>query len=199
MEQVLVVERKALEERLCGRGFITREMEDICAFILQHHRFVPREPAEEDCTLKQIIPYVVISQNGQYFLMKRLTGQTELRLHHCYSLGVGGHINPQETPEEGQSILEAGLYRELREEVYVEDIASLRPIGILHENNGGVSDFHLGLVYLLEAQGEVFVRETEKMEGEFQDFSTIMSKFSELESWSQIVVSDYLQGLEGQR
>ena len=197
MEQVLVVERSALEARLAtGEVFITRGIDAICDFILENHAFAPRESAEYDRSLKQIIPYVVIRQAGRFFLMKRLKKQTEERLHDRLSLGVGGHINPEECVAEGWSVLEAGLYRELREEVFVEEIQALRCVGILNENNGGVSDFHMGLVYLLEAKGAVFVRETGKMTGEFAALEEISSRFSDLETWSQIVAAHVLPGLE---
>ena len=197
MEQVLVVERSKLEARLAtGKVFITQEIDAICDFILENYTFAPRESAEYDRSLKQIIPYVVIRQEGRFFLMKRLKKQTEQRLHDQLSLGVGGHINPGEHMAAGESILEAGLYRELREEVFVEKIQSLRCVGILNENNGGVSDFHMGVVYLLEAKGAVFVRETGKMEGEFATLEEIQSKNADLETWSQVVLASFLCGLD---
>ena len=88
MEHVLVVDRKQLEALLPPEPFTTQNMETIRRFILDNHFFMEREKAEYDNTVKQIIPYVVIRQDGKYFLLRRLKKQTEARLHDKLSLGV---------------------------------------------------------------------------------------------------------------
>ena len=102
MEQVLVVNRAALEARLGPGPFLSQNLETIRQFILDHHTFLPREQAEYDNTVRQIIPYVILRRGRHYFLLRRLKKQTETRLHEKLSLGVGGHINPTETPHSAQ-------------------------------------------------------------------------------------------------
>lgn len=191
MEQVLVVERTALEALLPGEGFWTEAIELVRQFVQEHHFFLPRERAEYDATAKQIIPYVVIRQADRYFLLRRKRKQTEVRLHDKLSLGVGGHIDAAE--ETADDPLTAGLLRELSEEVCVERITSLRCVGVLNENNGGVSDYHAALVYLLEAEGTVEVRETEKMSGDWATVAELEAVFDQLETWSQIVLRAIIQ------
>lgn len=189
-EQVLVVDRADLEARLGGQVFVTEGIDGIRDYILRTFFFLPRSQAEYDGSVKQIIPYVIIRRGGQYLLLRRLKKQTETRLHDRLSLGVGGHINPSE--ESAEDPLYAGLLRELREEVTVEGPFSLTVAGVLNENNGGVSDFHTGLVCLLETGGEVRVRETEKMSGAWADPSEIRAVYDRLETWSQIVADRLL-------
>lgn len=186
MEQVLVVDREALEARLGSDVFLTENLPAIHQFILDHHTFLPREKAEYDNTVKQIIPYVILRRGGQYFLLRRLKKQTEARLHDKLSLGVGGHINP--TEEAAADPLEAGLRRELAEEVALSDIASLSCVGLINETTGGVSDYHTALVYLLETTGPVTVRETEKMSGTWASPEDLTVVLDSLETWSKIVV-----------
>ena len=188
-EQVLVMDRAALEARLGGRLFVTEGIEDIRRFIVSEHAFLPRSRAEYDRTVKQIIPYVIIRRGEEYYLLRRLNKQTEARLHDKLSLGVGGHINP--TEEIAADPLEAGLLRELAEEVAVEETGSLSCVAVLNENDGGVSDYHTGLVYLLETGGQVTVRETEKMAGRWAGVEELRERYDRLETWSQIVL-DYL-------
>lgn len=192
MEQVLVVDKCALEALLPSQGLITDRLEDVRHFIQTHFFFTDRARAEYDKTVKQIIPYVVIRQEGRYFMLRRLKQQTEARLHDKRSLGVGGHINPSERA--AVDVLKAGLMRELYEEVEVEQIVSLTCVGILNENSGSVSDYHTGVVYLLEAQGEVRVRETEKMTGTWASVQDLRSCYYEFETWSQLVICALLQG-----
>lgn len=190
MEQVLVVDRGRLEALLPEKEFITEGVAEIRTFILAHHFFMDREKAEHDNTVKQIIPYVLLRQEGRYFLLRRLKKQTEARLHDKLSLGVGGHINPSE--EAADDPLEAGLLRELHEEVSVETVRSLTCVGFLNENNGGVSDYHAALVYLLEAQGQVSVLETEKMSGCWAEVPELQAVLDRLETWSKIVVEQVI-------
>lgn len=187
MEEVLVVERALLDSLLPEKEFVGEDVPEILARILADYRFAPRPAAEQDSSLKQLIPYVVIRQKGQYFLLRRLKQQTESRLHDKLSLGVGGHINPGEVLE-GHTILEAGLFRELEEEVDVEKILRLDCLGLINENTDGVSNFHLGVAYLLEADGEVAVRETDKMEGRWVTVDELRQLMSQLETWSRIVL-----------
>lgn len=64
MEQVLVVNRAALEARLGTGPFLSQNLETIRQFILDHHTFLPREQAEYDNTVRQIIPYVILRRGG---------------------------------------------------------------------------------------------------------------------------------------
>lgn len=190
MEQVLVVDRAALEARLSREGFVTENIQAIRRFILDHHTFLPRPQAEYDQTVKQIIPYVLLRRRGQYYLLRRLRKQTEARLHDKLSLGVGGHINP--TEEAAADPLEAGLLRELTEEVRLSSPYSLTCIGLINETTGGVSDYHTALVYLLETDGEVTVLETEKMSGAWTSPQDLQKALPHLETWSQILVREVI-------
>ncbi len=185
MEQVLVVDRHTLEDRLGENIFLTENLEDIYAFLLAHHKFLPRDQAEYDSSVRQIIPYVILCRNGSYFLLRRLRKQTEQRLHHKLSLGVGGHINATEST--AADPIQAGLLRELTEEVNVSLDYSLTFVGILNETTGGVSDYHTALVYLLETEDDVSVRETEKMSGTWTTPQELEELYPALETWSQIV------------
>ena len=119
MEQVLVVNRQALEAKLGGQVWVTDHLDDLRQFILDRHTFLPRQQAEYDATVRQIIPYGILRRGGEYFLLRRLKGQTEARLHDKLSLGLGGHINP--TEESAADPIEAGLRRELAEEVILTE------------------------------------------------------------------------------
>ena len=195
MEQVLVVKRQDLEEYLQRPGIITREMPQIMDIILHRHFFAPREEAEYDKTLKQIIPYVLLRQKDRFYLLRRLNKQTETRLHDRLSLGIGGHINPMEHVEPGQSLITAGMERELHEEVFVERVGALHCVGLINDDTDEVGQYHLGVVYLLEAEGEVRVLEVEKMEGKWTCVSDLISQQNQLETWSQIVLQELIQTL----
>ena len=88
---------------------------------------------------------MLIRHGESYFLLQRTPKQTEARLHHKLSLGIGGHINP-DTPD-----LLDGLQKELEEEVDVAGDYDLTFVGILNDDTTDVGRVHLGAVYVLDA------------------------------------------------
>lgn len=186
MEQVLVVPTGLLAPFLSAEAdLITQGIPDLLALIRQHHQFVDRDYAEYAAEYKQIIPYAVLMQDGKYFLTQRLRKQTEKRLHGMYSIGLGGHINPEE--EALDDVIVGGLRRELREEVGLQDFSLPPCAGIIHDRGAEVSNYHLGLVYPIQATGPVQVREVSKMTGVWADAGELTRRLPEMETWSQIV------------
>ena len=181
-EQVMVVERAAIAEYLVERGLVQERTEEILDAIVERHFFIDRPVAEQSPQYKQIIPYVLIRHAESFFLLQRTQKQTESRLHHKLSLGIGGHINP-DTPD-----LLDGLQKELEEEVEVVGDYDLTFAGILNDDSTEVGSVHLGAVYVLEAhEGVVHVRETEKMTGRWVLSSELHELREQMETWSQIV------------
>ncbi|HSP35310.1 MAG TPA: NUDIX domain-containing protein, partial [Thermoanaerobaculia bacterium] len=169
-------------------NLIWTNLESVLDVIRSEHFFVPRPEAEVSPQYKQIIPYVVIRHDDAYFLLQRTAKQTESRLHHKLSLGIGGHINP-DTPD----ILD-GLRKELEEEVHVDSPYELTFVGVLNDDTTDVSRVHLGVVYVLEpAQPSVSIRETEKMTGSWVPRSELASKRAAMETWSQVVYDQFIE------
>jgi predicted NUDIX family phosphoesterase len=185
----MVVERASLADLLNHYFFnlIRTDAEAILDIIRSEHFFVPRPEAEVSPQYKQIIPYVVIRHAGSYYLLQRTAKQTESRLHHKLSLGIGGHINP-DTPD----VLD-GLRKELEEEVHVDSPYQLTFVGILNDDTTDVSRVHLGVVYVLEPEeARVTVRETEKMTGSWVARGELASKREAMETWSQVVYDQFI-------
>src|SRR4051794_41901099 len=65
---------------------------------------------EQDPTWKQVIPYPVLRDGDRWFLMRRTRSGGDARLHDRYSIGVGGHVNPEDGGLGGD--LEIALRRE---------------------------------------------------------------------------------------
>ncbi len=95
-EEVLVVPRRQLLTDPEWTGFRDSGLDDLLTGIRSGYRFRPRREVEEDASELQIIPYLVFRHDERYFLTRRLRRSSERRLRHLYSLGVGGHINPED-------------------------------------------------------------------------------------------------------
>jgi predicted NUDIX family phosphoesterase len=143
----------------------------------------PRDQAETDPTWRQIIPYAVVLKEDRVLLVERLKAGTEARLHNLHSLGIGGHINPVDHAN-ARDIIEGGLIRELREELELGAFTA-EAVALIHRADNEVSMVHTGVLYKVQVVGEVKIRETHKLAGEFVTWAEVAQKYERLEGWSQ--------------
>ena len=189
MEKVLVVKTEKLAKYISGKtGLLTADREEMLDIIVNHHEFMDRPAAEEDPSYKQIIPYVVLTQKGRVFSTRRLNKGGESRLHGKLSIGIGGHINPVDETDR-RSVLMKGLERELDEEVYIQHRGELVPRGFINDDGNGVGAVHLGLCFSMEVEGEVSVKETEKLSGAWMSLQELKEEYDNMETWSQIALA----------
>jgi predicted NUDIX family phosphoesterase len=149
-----------------------------------------REPAEQDPTHKQVIPYVVVRDRSgpaeRVFLMERTDAGGDPRLHRRATIGVGGHLNPV---DDGADPLDAGLRREWREELDASWEPAFVPVGLLNDDRNAVGSVHLGVVFEVEAAGRgLDVRERDKLSGRLVPVSELSGFWDRMETWSQLVV-----------
>jgi predicted NUDIX family phosphoesterase len=153
-------------------------------------RFLNRPMAEESPDWKQLIPYVVLRDGDEVFLMERTDAGGDARLHRKASIGVGGHLNPV---DEGENPLLAGLRREWQEELDADWEPEFSLVGLLNDDSNPVGSVHLGIVFEVEAAGRlVAVRESHKLTGRFVPPSEVVAAWDRLETWSQLVASHLL-------
>lgn len=200
-ESVLVVKNNLLSPYINGNGngLITDNTGNIIDTIVSGQEFVLRDDAEYDFSCKQIIPYVVTRHINKYLLLQRTTNQAEKRLHNKYSLGIGGHINPEKDMS-GRELIMHSLYRELNEEVAVGDIEKMDFIGVINDESNSVSKVHLGLLYVIDVKSDFFeVLESDKMTARWMPRSSLGDYYSGFETWSQIVYDCYLSDNAGMK
>ncbi|HEX8026459.1 MAG TPA: hypothetical protein VF484_09645 [Candidatus Limnocylindrales bacterium] len=188
-ELVLVIPRSSIMADPGWHGVTTDGLEAFEALVSREGRYVARGVAEHDRSLKQVIPYLVLRDGERYFLMRRTRAGGDARLHDLYSIGVGGHLNP----EDGG--LAGGLVREWHEEVVADFVPDFELIGLLNDDTTDVGSVHLGVVYAGNADGRaVVIRETAKLEGRFAGVDETARVRDGMESWSQLVF-DVLEGV----
>jgi predicted NUDIX family phosphoesterase len=190
-EDVLVVPRSALFGGNEWVGFRDSDLDGLLARVRRHYHFRPRKEVEEDPTEPQIIPYVVFRHEDRYFLTHRLRRSSERRLRHLYSLGVGGHINPEDVAGAADPI-DAGLRREWEEEVVYSGGFQYRLIGAINDQTTPVGRVHVGLIFLVDGdKPEISIREVDKLAGKLLPLDAMRSYYLDMESWSQLIF-DYL-------
>lgn len=194
-EDVLCVPRSTIFPDGAWHGRVDTGLERILRTIRAASGYHPRDAVEDDPSEQQLIPYCVVHHldDDTYLLTQRRRQSTERRLHHLYSLGVGGHINPQDG-RDGDPVV-GGLRREWREEVVCPESATARLVAVLNDDSSPVSRVHLGLVFLIEVSGcHVDVRETDKLSGEAVRLEEMRRYYLSMESWSQMVFDDLISG-----
>ena len=193
-EDVLVVNNSYLSPYLnnSGSSFIADSNEHIFDLILEKHIFMSRDLAEYDFEHKQVIPYLIIRKGDSFLLLQRKSKQTEKRLHNKFSLGIGGHINP-DSSEHGNNLIIGGLYKELHEEVSINSPSTLTFIGTINDESNSVSKVHLGLLYELDVLSDTYeVLEKDKMSAQWENRKNLIHYYDRLETWSQIVYDNYI-------
>jgi predicted NUDIX family phosphoesterase len=169
-------------------GVIEADVEAALAIIGRHGTHRPRAEAESDETWKQVIPYLLLRDGDRVFLMRRTRAGGDARLHERWSIGVGGHVHPDDPDPV------AGLLREWREELDADWLPEPVPLGLLNDDTTPVGRVHLGLVYVADAHGrDVAIRETDKLSGAFAERRDVLAVHDRLESWSQLLF-DHLEG-----
>jgi predicted NUDIX family phosphoesterase len=196
-ENVLVVPTAQINPLLTG-VFTATGLEQCLAFILANHSFRSRAVVEDDPSFKQIIPYVVVRHENRVLLTQRTNRQTEARLHGKFSVGIGGHINDTEQFAPGQNVVQAGLERELTEEIQLLGARrSVELVGIISDDSTPVGQVHLGLVFLLEtASADFAVNEPDMMTARWADRALLTECAPRMETWSQIVLKNVIEKME---
>jgi predicted NUDIX family phosphoesterase len=180
---------------------------EVLKTIVQNGQFLRRSELEEDSSFKQIIPYAIISnkepersgvrQSQSFYLFRRRSGQTEKRLHNKFSLGVGGHMNPDGSMEPKEQYLTDELKRELFEEVRLLNgclIEDIEFIGFINDDTIPVGRVHIGLLYNIHVSNkEVYINETDKMTADWIDKSNLAEFYEGMETWTKITFDFYIK------
>jgi predicted NUDIX family phosphoesterase len=151
-----------------------------------HVRWIERAIAEDDPAYKQLIPYVLIRNSAGQLLCYPRHG-TEARLHGLYSCGIGGHIDAIDRRETLVETVNAGMMRELGEELsnFEPSAIQLEYRGIINDADSGVGQVHLGLVYVAQcAAGYIPAPDEELAGAEWLNIEQLRSLRKE--AWSDL-------------
>ncbi|MGJ8454277.1 NUDIX domain-containing protein [Pseudothermotoga sp. U03pept] len=185
-EKVLVIPTHEVERLTNGeKGVIEVKIDHIKKIIEEQGRFITRDFAEYDEELRQVIPYVVMKTDQGILLLRRTDKQGEKRLHNKYSVGVGGHIRFEDSPDPWQAFVN-GMTREINEEVKVQ-LLDLKYIGLINDTASSVSRVHVGLLYLATV---IFygLNEPDMFEHAFRSLDSFDELEKNLEGWSYLTV-----------
>ncbi len=195
-ERVMVVARSDLFRYGIWHGLKTEGIQKYIRLINSAHKFLPRNVVEDDPRWQQIIPYLIFTNKGQLFLMRRKATHSDRRLASLYSIGIGGHINRRDTGIKsiksskgikGNQILINWAKREFEEEVDYDGKYKTKFLGLINDDSNDVGMVHVGLVIqLLGKSNNISVRDEHKL-GRLINAGDGARYYKGMETWSQIV------------
>ena len=200
VKEALVVKREILFKDRYFEGLLSIDEKDYTSIILKNFLYYERgDKLENDSSLKQIIPYVLIinPKTKKIFSYRRANNQnySERRLRNRWSFSLGGHIDRQDS---GNPIL-SGMIRELHEEVKMEKYPEPKIIGYLNDDSGDVEKVHFGVLALAETLEDVKKGDDEMAEGRFMSVNEIEELLknpdNEFDKWTLLswpFVKEYL-------
>ena len=201
-EDVLVVPRALFDRVGAFQGFCGDTAAYLPALLdPRHTSWRPRATVEEDPSFKQLIPYCVLSWKDaagarHYFAYTRGGGQSEARLRAKRSVGIGGHISSTDGEHGDDTSYEAGMRREIAEEIAISGGWTSRCVGLINDDSNAVGSVHLGVVHILELeQPHVASRESELVECGFESLNALLAARERFETWSQIALDALRDGM----
>ncbi len=176
-------------------GLSTRVEHYLPALLAPAHLFfLPRGQAEADPAFKQIIPYVVLKCGTRIFHYQRGKAGGEKRLHALRSIGVGGHINPEDhetfaSTKMFDEVYRQGMLREVHEEVILDSSYRETVLGLINDDRTPVGQVHLGIVHVFELDTpRVERREATLTNDGFASIADLIARKEEFETWSQFTL-----------
>jgi predicted NUDIX family phosphoesterase len=188
-ERVLVVPASLFHEAGAFQGFSP----DVARYLPRlldpaHLSYRPRAEVETDPSFKQLIPYVVLRCGELVFHYTRGQRGTEARLRALRSVGVGGHISPDDGTLFGDPYRD-GMLREVAEEIYLEGEHTERCVGLINDDGNAVGQVHLGIVHVFDLAGpRARRREQALTKSGFAPLAELRARRDEFETWSQFVL-----------
>jgi predicted NUDIX family phosphoesterase len=195
-EQILVIKRELFDEIGSFQGLCPEVDRYLQILLLKESNFfVPRSAAENDPSLKQLIPYAIFRHNGKILHYTRGAKSGEKRLVSKGSIGIGGHINDSDESlfSFDQSAYHNAVRREIAEELRLGGGFTERAVALINDDSTEVGKVHLGVVHLVDLES-ADVRAGEKAIAElgFATRDELLQRRDSLETWSQIVLDGLL-------
>ena len=193
-EKVLCFKRNDLPPRWVADVSVVKMTEEEFFGALEDMPFhwLPRFKAETDHAFKQLIPYVLLQTADGLHTGCYLRNGSEARLHDFWSVGIGGHINPNDCRNGDNSlsaIIKNGLERETSEEFrsLPKDTDTVFP-GVINEERTAVGHVHLGLVYRMHVWKREEIEPGDELDS-FRWFPTEKIFQRPLELWSKLAMN----------
>jgi predicted NUDIX family phosphoesterase len=198
-EQVLVFDEGRLEGlQFTGASRSIKNFDQFFFDVLPHAFFLERELAENSPEFKQLIPYTIIQYKDKILAYKRSKAGNEGRLRNKWSIGFGGHINPEDFLTGNlQAAIGMCMAREITEELEWSTPESLaaakyKETALLYDPSNDVGKVHFGIVITIQLSDDFEYSMVSKVEDEIAEIRWVTKEeareLENLENWSKLLL-----------
>jgi predicted NUDIX family phosphoesterase len=165
--------------------------------IAAHAQWMNREDAEQSRTWVQPIPCAMVNRGGLYLALRR-TQRTRADLSSRITLLTGGHIDFHEDSAPAMTLFADTLLRELSEELSIEHVSRLTPVGVVTDLSSGNASRHVAFVYEAKISGEIKTLADEEFvlnssfSGMFVPWGRLANFEGRLDPWSRILCNTHI-------
>lgn len=163
--------------------------------LLAHCFPMRRQDAENRLDIIQLVSFYLVVYKDMILTYKRSKRLPESRLHGFYSVGFGGHLNPNDVSPlmamlnpEHEALR---ITRELHEELLLDrDPKNISFVGLLYDDSQPVSSQHIALIYFVELADPSFsIGERGFLfDPKFENLESITARADKFENWSQMLI-----------
>lgn len=193
MDQMVLVFEAALLDRIGRFQGCCLEVDQYLKAVLApaNNRFMERAQAEQDPRFKQLIPYVVLRFRDSVFSYVRGKKASEARLRAMRSIGLGGHIEPDDRTlfHSDEALYGEAARREVEEEVDLRSPYREHVAGLLNDDSTEVGRVHFGIVHVWDlAEPLASKREGQITQSGFVSLNDLLAEEPQLETWSRLTL-----------
>lgn len=198
-EKVICIPKHNYDVKVSHKEYTVRDLyEDITT----DGSFRLRYEVETDDSYLQVIPYVVVKCDNEYFVTKRIGGDERLLGRIAF---VGGHVDEEDAVPSwlGENVIDVdttlfnGFDRELTEEIGITlfHINKNNVKCVFYDDRNDVSKCHICLLIVAniydDAKEDIKVKETDKLIGEWATLDKLQEYCEQglAENWCEIAVN----------
>ena len=207
VENILCCPKEKVTSLFAGRCYVGADEAQVLTstFLGPEALFCPRDEVEEDGSVVQALPIVVVrNADGHVLRLRRREASSENPLHNKVVIWAGGHVRCEDA-DNGDPLLHCAI-RELEEELRLQiESSSLRFVGATYFGNGDRTSKHVGIVYEWQSETndvatvlsrtEFFERRRTSLSGSFAPVSELAEDVANgklKEPWSVEIVRNHL-------
>lgn len=152
--QVLVVPREQVAELYLRPAFVGAPLWDqISDVIRKHGRLVPRDWAELNPDVKQIVAVCVVRKGDKLLSLRRSMKASRAHMRLKHTLVIGGHVDDVDVKSAEDPIATCAL-RELKEEVGLDPKGRIQAIGCIADPSNESGNLHLAVLFDVEVDAD---------------------------------------------
>lgn len=195
-EDILCIEKSHINNLFEGKPcLLNPEAKKVEKAFVNHGRFSPRAHVEQEHSLLQALPVVIVrNKSGDILRLRRREKRSDNPLHQKVVIWAGGHVRKEDAAN-GSSLLQCAV-RELEEELRLNiELSDLRLVCAIYIDSGERTSKHVAIAYEWRAETDDVAVALSSAEFFERRGTSLSGKFVSVRELSQDVENEKLTEL----